>query len=224
MEDLPLDVFTQLLVENPQLSITDVQQMCKTNKAFARACKEKHIWNRIFEREFPGELEQAEKDFPTFHWTDELARLLAFRFVLRMKIPEITPAGNINPSFVYFHNMDNNGVYIGWRENIFINASVHISTTHFRFKPSNTLHARTWRRIFEQVAQRHSDLFHIYSRVSSIGNKNLYLESTGEVTEEHRNVFRREIIYALFKLRFFPKEKDERQLLLYQQYLGTLIE
>lgn len=49
---LPRDLWIQILSSNPQLSVQDIQAMCRVNKAFQELCDSGLIWDKIFQRQF----------------------------------------------------------------------------------------------------------------------------------------------------------------------------
>lgn len=71
-------VWMLLLSNNPELSIGDIQRMCRVNKYFKALCAERVIWDKIFNRQFGHEaLQQAKKE----ELNEPLARLVAWRRV-----------------------------------------------------------------------------------------------------------------------------------------------
>lgn len=48
---LPKDVWVQILTKYTQLSVSDIERMCRVNASFAELCKDKDIWRRVLDNE-----------------------------------------------------------------------------------------------------------------------------------------------------------------------------
>ena len=79
--ELPTDVWVQILSNNSELSIKDIQQMCKVNIMFKEICDTGAIWDKIYMRQFGLEaFKLARAKMPK----DSLARLFTTRFMNMM--------------------------------------------------------------------------------------------------------------------------------------------
>ena len=62
---LPLNVWIEILSLNSELTIRDIQRMCRINSLFKKMCDSSSLWNRIFQRQYGvGALDRAKSLVP----------------------------------------------------------------------------------------------------------------------------------------------------------------
>jgi len=102
---LPVDIWVKILSENSELSVQDIQRMCRVNSKFKQMCDTGLIWDKIFIRQFGNATFDRVSKFTSVvdgkHIS--LRRLIAYRIVTNIdNVPWTMKRGLVVYGYKYY--------------------------------------------------------------------------------------------------------------------------